>query len=363
MQSLWLTGVFGKTVLSKKFAWFGRRRWSISFREMAKKSATKSKPDSKTKSKKDSGEEAAQTPSRMGRLRRFLFRPSWLFLLGLILLGVFSGPRLATHLPDLTHREEYRLKAENIHLKHIPHWVPHDLVAQVAKLENWEKVPLSLLEQSAAENIAVAFGRHPWVKRVELVQLKPGSRVEMAITFRKPVAMVEAGSGKFYPIDADAILLPPSDFSRADVSRYPNILKPSSLPQGPAGTYWGDLMVLGAARLAEHLQHPHDENTSHWEHLNLAGIEVPNRTKAEVKIEEIHYGLITRDGSRIVWGRAPGTDHPGELTAGQKIGRLTQYLADFGTFRPPQGPLEIDIRHWQEITQRRLSALETPPRR
>ena len=80
---------------------------------------------------------------------------------------------------------------------------------------------------------------------------------------------------------------------------------------------------------------------------------------AEVKIEELQYQILTRDGSRILWGRAPGTHHPGELSAEQKIGRLTQYLADFGTFRPPQGPLEIDIRHWQEITQRRLSSLET----
>jgi hypothetical protein len=153
--------------------------------------------------------------------------------------------------------------------------------------------------------------------------------------------------------------LPPADFSRADVSRYPTIINPSTLPQGPAGSFWGDLMVLGAARLADRFQQPHNEGTTHWEHLNLAAIELPQRTTADVNIEDVQYHVLTKDGSRIVWGRAPGTDHPGELSAEQKIGRLTQYLADFGTFRPPHGPLEIDIRHWQEITQRRLSPRET----
>ncbi len=171
--------------------------------------------------------------------------------------------------------------------------------------------------------------------------------------------MVEAGSGKYYPIDADAILLPPADFSRADVNRYPTIIRAATLPQGPAGTPWGDLMVMGAARLAENFQHPYNKKTTHWDHLNLLGIELPPRTTAELKIEDVQYQILTKDGSRIIWGRAPGTNSPGELSAEQKIGRLNQYLADYGTFRPPHGPLEIDIRHWQEITQRRLSPRET----
>ncbi|MCA9072261.1 MAG: hypothetical protein KDA84_25215 [Planctomycetaceae bacterium] len=310
----------------------------------------------------ESEEESPSGPSRVARVRSRVFRPSGLFLLAMVLTGWLVGPHLLERLPDLSGRPEYNLKAENIHLKDRPHWIPHDLIPQVAKLENWDREPISLLEESCCEQIATAFSRHPWIKQVDRVRLCPGARVEMEITFRKPVAMVEAGSGKYYPVDADAILLPPSDFSRADVNRYPIIINPSTPPQGPAGSYWGDLMVLGAARLAEHLGHAHDEQSSHWDHLNLAAISLPRRTTAELKIEEIHYQVLTRDGSRIVWGRAPGTDHPGELTAEQKIGRLTQYLADFGTFRPPQGPLEIDIRHWQEITQRRLSALESPSR-
>lgn len=337
-----------------------------SLNDMAKKSKTKSDPidDQLLEDElKNASDETPSGPSRVRRVRSQVFRPSGLFFLAVVLSGWLVGPHLMERLPDLRERPEYNLQAEKIHFQDRPHWVPHDLIPQVAKLENWDRQPISLLENSCCEQIATAFQRHPWVKQVDRVRLLPGARVEMEITFRKPVAMVEAGSGKYYPIDADAILLPPSDFSRADVNRYPIIINPSTPPQGPAGSYWGDLMVLGAARLAERLEQAHDEQTTHWDHLNLAAIALPKRTTAELNIEEIQFQLLTRDGSRIVWGRAPGTAHPGELTAEQKIGRLTQYLADFGTFRPPQGPLEIDIRHWQEITQRRLSALEAPTRR
>jgi hypothetical protein len=328
---------------------------------MAKKPASDKKPKLIRIPVEEDEEEPEAPPrdySKITRVRGRVFRPEWLFFLAMITGGVFLGPRLFERLPDLAEREEYRLKVDNLHLAEHPHWVPHDLVLQVAKREGWDQTPISLLDKSCCEQIAKAFGRHPWVKQVDRVRLRSGAEVELAITFREPVAMVEASSGKYYPIDGEAVLLPPADFSRADVGRYPTIINPSTMPQGPAGTFWGDIMVFGAARLADNLMRSREDQATHWEHLNLAAIELPKRTMAEVDLQDVQYQLLTKDGSRILWGRTPGTDSPGELSAEQKIGRLTQYLADFGAFRPPHGPLEIDIRHWQEITQRRLSPLD-----
>jgi large subunit ribosomal protein L17 len=50
----------------------------------------------------------------------------------------------------------------------------------------------------------------------------------------------------------------------------------------------------------------------------------------------------------------PGSTYPGELDAGQKVGRLDKYLREFGSYQQPQGPYAIDIRHWQEITRKPL---------
>jgi hypothetical protein len=65
--------------------------------------------------------------------------------------------------------------------------------------------------------------------------------------------------------------------------------------------------------------------------------------------------LESTGGSRIQWGRMPGSTYPGELEATQKVGRLDQYLREFGSYHLPQGPYAIDIRHWQEITRKPLA--------
>ena len=69
------------------------------------------------------------------------------------------------------------------------------------------------------------------------------------------------------------------------------------------------------------------------------------------------YELRTAGGSHIIWGRAPGSDHPGELTYQQKVGRLEDYATRNAGFSDEHGPYEIDIRHWHEITRQPLSEL------
>ena len=82
---------------------------------------------------------------------------------------------------------------------------------------------------------------------------------------------------------------------------------------------------------------------------------VPQLAEPSTDPTDILLELTGIGGSRIVWGRAPGSDHPGELEPTQKIRRLEKYLADYGDYGQPHGPYEIDIRHWQEITRRPLA--------
>jgi hypothetical protein len=155
-----------------------------------------------------------------------------------------------------------------------------------------------------------------------------------------------------YPLDERSVLLPPVDFSVADTRRFPVILGVPAPPQGAEGTRWGDVSVIGAARLAKIL-------LPHWKRLNLKAIKISARKQAVVSADDITYELVTRGGSRILWGRSPDSRHPGELTPDQKIGRMQKYMSDFGGFDHPHGPYEIDIRHWQEISRRPLTASRT----
>jgi hypothetical protein len=160
--------------------------------------------------------------------------------------------------------------------------------------------------------------------------------------------MVEVKQGH-YPIDARGVLLPPQEFSVADTRAYPAIVGVASTPQGAAGTEWGDPVVEEAAQLA-------DELASCWKTLGLTAIVCPRTADSHARIDEGVFLLEARGGSRIIWGHAPGTDHPGELSTKQKIGRLEDYVKRFGGFDRPHGPYRIDIRHWRDISRTPLSA-------
>lgn len=279
--------------------------------------------------------------------RKTLFQPGTLVLMALFVTAAWFAPRLVHTVPDLSHKPEYQLATTKIRITQPPHWVPSDLVAQVIKRTDLPE-NLSLLNDGVVEEIANAFSQHPWIAEVVSVRKSLPAAIDVQLSYRRPVAMVQVKQG-MYPVDAEGILLPPEDFSVTDAKVYPVILDVRSTPQGPAGKSWGDITVTGAARLADVL-------APHWKKFDLTGIVVPKLTKAKSTIDDGVYVLNTAAGSRITWGRAPGSQHPGELAVEQKIGRLEKYVKDFGGFEKPHGPYEIDIRNWKSISRRSLTA-------
>lgn len=278
-------------------------------------------------------------------IHRRLFRPKLLFALALAILAANALPLLRSRLPDLSNRPEYRISTSQIQITQTPHWVPHDLVEQVVQQANLSQ-EMSLLDDNLTQEVAEAFQLNPWVERVDSVRKSVPGALEVKLTYRRPVAMVQVKQG-MYPVDRQGILLPPENFSVADTKLYPPITNVCSTPQGPAGTAWGDVAVIGAARLA-------DELAPHWKKLRLVSIDCPRAASATPVLDDGCYTLTATGGSRIIWGRAPGSSHPGELSTEQKIGRLDKYVSMFGGFDRPVGPCEIDIRHWKEMVRRPL---------
>ncbi len=277
-----------------------------------------------------------------------VFRPARLAKLALLVGLVALPPYLVQRLPRLASRPEYRLATKQIRIVPAPESpVPANLLEQVCEQA---KLPreLSLLDDKLAPELARAFARHPWIAKVVSVRKSHPAAVTIEVQYREPVGMVQVTGGRF-PIDATGVVLPPGDFTVGDLKRYPTIqgLTPSSSLR--PGVAWKDPSLLAAARLAELL-------APKWSELKLESIIVPSRSAPAIDSSKIVLELRASGGSKIMWGRAPGTDHPGELTTVQKIGRLEKYLSEFGGFDRPNGPYEIDIRHWQEISRRPLSS-------
>lgn len=280
--------------------------------------------------------------------REWLFQPSRLLRFALLAAIPVLAPWLYRQLPKLESREEYRLALDKVVIDPAPVApIPTTLFEQVQKRAELPD-ELSVLDRELPKRLAEAFSLHPWIARVVEVRNEYPAAVRVSVEYRKPVALVHVSNG-YYAVDKDGILLPPQDFSKTDAEEYIAVKGIASTPQNAAGQRWDDPAVTAAARLADLL-------APKWKQLQVATIVAPKDVPALTDDDTLQFDLLTKNGSRILWGRAPGTQHPGELTPSQKLGRLNKYLAEFGSFDRPSGPYEIDIRHWQEITRRPLNA-------
>lgn len=282
------------------------------------------------------------------------FHPRVLAATALFVTVVVFAPRVYKALPKLEERAEYRLRLDAVEVTPPPRWLPPDFVSLVMKDAGFPR-DVSLLDDDLVGKTAAAFRKHPWVANVVRVRKNRNSGLSVELVYRQPVAVVEVSDG-LYPVDRTGILLPPADLAPAEAVRFPRILNVATRPSGPAGTEWGDLNVVGAARLASVLLESRYEGEPTWRRFDLAAIRVPRARASKPSLDEVGLELITTAGSRIVWGRPPGSSHPGELSVDQKVGRLQKYVRDFGGFDRPNGPYLIDITHWQEISRSSIAA-------
>ena len=291
---------------------------------------------------------APRGPSRGRRAAGWFFTPHRLLMLGLVPLCAALAPWVARNLPDLASREEYRLTADRVRLEPPPPAaVPANLTAAVLGGE-----PVSVLDRGLAGRLAEGFSKHPWIAGVERVEVLTPAAAVVRLRYRVPAAAVAAGGG-LYPVDAAGVLLPPADFTRPAADALPRITGIET-PPGPAGTAWPDAAAVGAAAVCAAL-------ADDWGRLDLAAVRpvdpaaarfwdrVRQTPGAGVHGGEPRFELVTRAGSRLLWGRAPGTAHPGELATDTKRRRLTRDLAPVLAGERTRGPEWADLTAWDGV--------------
>jgi hypothetical protein len=257
--------------------------------------------------------------------------------------------------PDLQNHQQYRLQTSQIEITPPPRWVPADLAEQVARRAGLPN-ELSLLDKDITRRVAEAFERHPWVKGRVRVSTAVPARMRVELEYREPVAMVRVVSpAGLFPIDEEATLLPSADFAPAEIPKYPLIDNVKLPPSSAEGSVWKQDGVIAAARLAVLLK-------PYWQQFGLQSIRVPDNSDNELAWEELNLQLATRGGSRVIWGRTPGSKHPGELPAEKKIERIKFYLKHHGPFDAAHGPYEYDITQWRDISRKPLAARDDAQR-
>ncbi len=276
------------------------------------------------------------------RLLDWALRPRILGALTLAMLFVVVIPAIPALWPTVSQRAKFQMSVDRIDLTQATRWTPRDIVDHVAKSHpDWKN--RSLLEANLAADLAAAFARHPWIAKVDRVEKTRQGRILIEVTYRTPVAMVETHRG-LYPVDAESVLLPPNDFSLTQSDQLPHLRQVRSMPSGPAGTVWGDPLVVSGAKLCAALM-PKGNLDSHWNKYGLEAViaPLPALDTAPVPPEPPVFELLTQGGRRILWGRPPGDDAL-EPTVAQKLGRLDSYLRQQKSLDQPVGAYRIDIR-------------------
>lgn len=262
----------------------------------------------------------------------------WVALV-LVVLGIFAGGVLVLwrYVGDrvLSSGAYYLTGPESLQITPLPEWIHSDLRGEVFRDLTLDGA-VSLMDDRLAQRVSDAFAVHPWVARVRRVVKQHPSRVSVELEYRRPVCMVTVPGGML-PVDAEGVCLPSTDFSPVEASRYPRLANIDSAPVGSLGTRWGDARVVGGAEIAALLG-------PHWSEFQLQRI-----AAATGPAEQVAFELFTRNGTRVLWGSAPGANAPGEPPAAEKLARLKQYASEHGGLETPQGPVDLDVRGAQGL--------------
>ena len=278
-----------------------------------------------------------------------MWQPSFLFPVALALGAIVTWPYLPAWEPDFSVDPTFQLTADRLVLPARHRWIPVDFAQRLITRATSEvaagKQHSSVLQPGLAQDLYHAAASEPWVRAVKLVQVQRDGSIQLDLEFRRPVLMVATPRGT-YAVDVEGVLLPPEDFTASDVQEFPVARLPRMPPIDGPGMKWGDPDLEGAARLAAVLA-PAGDPQDPWRRLGLAAIELPSHLardeRAALPEPDACYQLITKGGSRILWGRAPGATTL-EPPAEQKLARLQYYLDQCGSFESSQGPSRIDIR-------------------
>lgn len=232
-------------------------------------------------------------------------------------------------------RGDNQLALNEIELPAKPVWIRADVRAEALRDASLDP-PLSLLDASLPERLAKAYQLHPWVSRVEGVQLTYPAHANIKLQYRRPVAMVDVNNG-LLPIDAAGALLPTRDFeNHPDMLKYPRLKVSVGSPTAPAGTVWENPIILGGVQIITALEPLW--NQAEFQHLRWV------EDLANVGSITRHYVLETKSGGTLIWGQAPGREHVGELPLADKLAALKRWCEQPGGLSGVVKQNTIDLR-------------------
>ena len=274
-------------------------------------------------------------------------RAKVLVVLGVVALLGWGANGLWRHFsPQIIQREQFLLADERITISDLPDWIIGDVRSEAVRNAGLAG-RLSILDDAFAQVIEDAFVLHPWVESVDRITKRFPAGVHIELTYRKPVAVVELVSQnvvQLVPVDRNGVHLPSLDVPNIRKRYLPRI--GGIVERPPLGQRWSDPRVIGAASIAVEL-------SPVWETFHLVDILPSARPEIRGSDRYYVYNLITRGGTKIVWGAAPNAAPASEDKFAAKVDRLRRCAEQYGPLDSVSGPAAVDVRsHELAITPR-----------
>jgi hypothetical protein len=247
--------------------------------------------------------------------------------------------------PSVIHRPRYLVPGQRITISPPPEWITTDIRGEVVRDAGLDG-QLSILDDDFVSAIRSAFLLHPWVMSVDRIIKSYPPAVHVDLSFRRPVAVVEMSGPagmELLPVDKLGIRLPANGLPEIRRHTLPRI--GSIVGRPTEGQKWDDPRVAGAAILADQL-------AGLWQKLYLVDIIPSARPEIQGQHRYFIFNLVTKGGTRIVWGAAPQKGPPGEADFATKFKRLKQCAQRCGPLDSVRGPKVVDIRQGLVVTPR-----------
>jgi hypothetical protein len=252
--------------------------------------------------------------------------------------------------PVVASRDRYLLPASGITITPPPEWIVADVRGQVIHSAGLDG-RLSILDPEFVPSIKHAFALHPWVYTVERVEKSFPPAVHLEVKYRRPLAVIETAHGELLPVDALGSLLPAKDVLLVRRESLPRITGIGGQPL--VGQQWEDPRVPGALEIINYL-------SDAWGMLQLETITPRARPEQRNDRQFFVYDLVSKGGTRIVWGAAPQARAPGESPFGVKLDRLKNCVKQYGPFDAVKTPLNVDVRTELHVEPRMVKQPEEP---
>ncbi|MBI4618235.1 MAG: hypothetical protein HY720_31845 [Planctomycetes bacterium] len=226
-----------------------------------------------------------------------------------------------------------------------PDWMPERVATEI-------RVPAamagtySIFDPELVPRVGAGFVANPWVREVREVRRVYPDSIHVSLDLCRPVAWVVRGEQQ-YLVDGEGVCLPAWGAVGSDLGFPLPAIRGAVRPPPSPGARWSDQGVREGARVGEIVL-----GSSTLASLDIVAIDVSNvGGRKDPKVGEIT--LLTRRGTRIVWGR---TDLSGrlKLSTERRLEILESHLeAGLLSAHPGlAGIAEIEVSYGQPIVRR-----------